>query len=100
SLHKFGPAALWQPPPRLLKPPPSIPPPPSQAVEALIEFWSGIWLNASHTFVTTLIGFAIAVVFGVILGVAVGASPLLYRALNPMLIGFNSIPKLAVVPVV
>ena len=40
-----------------------------------------------------------AVAFGVVLGVIVGASPLAYRALNPLLIGFNSIPKVAVVPV-
>ena len=66
---------------------------------ALIEFWPGIWLNASHTLLTTLLGFGIAVVFGVVLGVAVGASPILYNALNPLLIGFNSIPKVAVVPI-
>ena len=98
-LTTIGLFMLWEVACRLFKIPPFILPAPSQAVEALIEYWSGIWLNASHTFVTTLIGFAIAVVFGVILGVAVGASPLLYRALNPVLIGFNSIPKVAVVPV-
>jgi NitT/TauT family transport system permease protein len=98
-LTTIGLFMLWEVVCRLFKVPPFILPAPSQAVEALIEYWSGIWLNASHTFVTTLIGFAIAVVFGVILGVAVGASPLLYRALSPVLIGFNSIPKVAVVPI-
>src|SRR5690606_9935430 len=29
----------------------------------------------------------------------VGASPGIYRAINPLLIGFNSIPKVALVPV-
>ena len=38
-------------------------------------------------------------VFGVVLGVAVGASSVLYRALNPLLIGFDWIPKVAVVPI-
>jgi NitT/TauT family transport system permease protein len=66
---------------------------------ALVEFWPGIWVNATHTLLTTLSGFVIAVVFGVVLGVAVGASPVLYEALNPLLIGFNSIPKVAVVPI-
>src|SRR3954454_16774908 len=74
-------------------------PTPSQAVGALIQFWPGIWPNALYTLITTLIGFGIAVVFGVILWVAVGASAVLYRAINPLLIGFNSIPKLAVVPI-
>src|SRR6476620_2094958 len=98
-LTTIGLFVLWEVVCRLFKIPPFILPAPSQAVEALIESWSGIWLNASHTFITTLIGVAIAVVFGVALGVAVGASPLLYRALNPVLIGFNSIPKVAVVPI-
>jgi NitT/TauT family transport system permease protein len=74
-------------------------PTPSAAVGALIEYRDGIWLNASHTMLTTLVGFAIAVIFGIALGIVVGASPLLYRALNPLLIGFNSIPKVAMVPI-
>ena len=98
-LTTIGLFMLWEAVCRVFAIPPFILPAPSQAAEALIEYWPGIWLNASHTFMTTLIGFAIAVVFGVALGVAVGASPLLYRALNPVLIGFNSIPKVAVVPI-
>ena len=74
-------------------------PTPSDAFKALVDNWSGIWPNARHTMFTTLIGFGIAVVFGVVLCVAVGASALLYRALNPLLVGFNSIPKVAVVPI-
>lgn len=74
-------------------------PTPSESLAALWQYWDAIWLNAGHTLYTTLVGFAIAVVFGLALGVAVGASPLLYRALYPLLIGFNSVPKVAVVPV-
>jgi NitT/TauT family transport system permease protein len=46
-----------------------------------------------------LAGFVLATGFGLVLGAVVGASPVLYRALNPILIGFNSIPKVAVVPI-
>jgi NitT/TauT family transport system permease protein len=74
-------------------------PTPSQSIAALWQYWDAIWLNAGQTLYTTLVGFVIAVVFGLALGVAVGASPLLYRALYPLLIGFNSVPKVAVVPV-
>jgi NitT/TauT family transport system permease protein len=84
---------------RLFAVPVFILPAPSEAIAALIEFWPAIWPNASHTLFTTLLGFAIAVGFGVVLGVVVGASPLAYRALNPLLIGINSIPKVAVVPI-
>jgi NitT/TauT family transport system permease protein len=74
-------------------------PTPSASVNAMIEFWPAIWKNASHTLVTTLIGFAFAVVFGLFLGVVVGAWPAFYRAIYPILIGFNSVPKVALVPV-
>jgi len=74
-------------------------PAPSAAFGAMVQYWDGIWQNSLHTLITTLIGFAIAVVFGLALGVAVGASPLLYTALYPLLIGFNSVPKVAIVPI-
>lgn len=90
---------LWEAGCRILNVPTFILPAPSAAVSALIEYRDGIWVNASHTLVTTLVGFAIAVFFGAGLGVIVGGSPMLYRALNPLLIGFNSIPKVAVVPI-
>ena len=47
---------------------------------------------------TTLIGFGLAVAFGMALGVAIGASKLVYKALYPLLIGFNSVPEVALVP--
>ena len=90
---------VWELVCRLFAVPSFILPSPSESVAALIEYWPVIWLNASHTLITTLIGFGIAVVFGAALGVAVGASAILYRAVNPLLIGFNSIPKVAVVPI-
>jgi NitT/TauT family transport system permease protein len=90
---------LWEAVCRLFNVPSFILPAPSAALAALIQYWPGIWVNALQTFLTTLVGFVIAVVFGVALGIAVGASAVLYRALNPLLIGFNSIPKVAVVPI-
>jgi NitT/TauT family transport system permease protein len=90
---------IWELGCRLLNVPEFILPTPSASIRALIEFWDGIWLNASHTLLTTLIGFGLAVLFGAALGIVVGGSPLLYRALNPLLIGFNSIPKVAMVPI-
>jgi NitT/TauT family transport system permease protein len=74
-------------------------PTPTEAVAALIENWSGIWPNALHTLFTTLIGFGAAVAVGIILGIAVGTSALMYDAVNPLLIGFNAIPKVALVPI-
>ena len=38
-------------------------------------------------------------IFGIILGLIVGWSRTIYRGLYPVMIGFNSIPKVAVVPI-
>jgi NitT/TauT family transport system permease protein len=74
-------------------------PRPSVSVLALFQYWAAIWHNAAYTLMTTLLGFALAVGFGLFLGMAIGASALLYAALYPVLVGFNSVPKVAVVPV-
>jgi NitT/TauT family transport system permease protein len=55
--------------------------------------------NAWQTLWTTVIGFFIAVVIGLLAGVALGSSSLVYDSFYPALIGFNSIPKVAVVPI-
>jgi NitT/TauT family transport system permease protein len=62
--------------------------------------WRGpIFDNAMHTLYATVVGFAIAIVVGLLLGIAVGASAIVYRAVYPVLIAFNSIPKIVVAPI-
>jgi NitT/TauT family transport system permease protein len=79
--------------------PPFVLPAPTAVFAAFAEFSGPIMGHAMHTLGTTLAGFALSVVGGVALGVAVGSSAVAYRALFPVLIGFNSIPKVAIVPV-
>ena len=90
---------LWEGLCRLFSIPEFILPTPSRIVAAGIEFWDAIWFHASHTLLMTLIGFGLSVMFGLMLGVAVGSSRLVYQGIYPLLIGFNSIPKVAIVPV-
>jgi NitT/TauT family transport system permease protein len=64
--------------------------------------WQWRWAildNAWQTFITTAIGFVIAVLFGLVTGLAIGSSPLIYDGFYPALIGFNSIPKVAIIPI-
>jgi NitT/TauT family transport system permease protein len=64
--------------------------------------WQWHWLilvNAWQTFMTTAIGFLFAIAFGLIAGVAVGSSAVIYEGFYPALIGFNTIPKVALVPI-
>ena len=55
--------------------------------------------NAWQTFMTTAVGFLLAVIFGLIGGVVFGSSTLVYDGLYPALVGFHSIPKVAVIPI-
>ncbi|MGC1778760.1 MAG: ABC transporter permease [Xanthobacteraceae bacterium] len=74
-------------------------PSPSQIVTTLIERFPAIWPHAFQTLYTTLVGFALAIVFGVAIGIVAGSSRVAYDVANPLLVGFASIPKVAVVPI-
>lgn len=71
----------------------------SDVGRSLIADWRPIAAHSLQTLYTTLVGFVLAVAFGLVLGVAVGASTLVYKSVYPLLVGFNSIPKVAFVPV-
>ena len=74
-------------------------PAPSAIFEALWQWRVPILENSWQTLMTTLIGFAFAIVIGGIGGVALGSSRVIYDGFYPALIAFNSVPKVAVIPV-
>jgi NitT/TauT family transport system permease protein len=74
-------------------------PAPSVIAQSLVKWYAEIAYHAGWTLLTTLIGFGLAVAGGLVLGVAIGASRFVYGGLYPLLIAFNSIPKVAIVPV-
>ena len=90
---------IWDAICRVLKLPLTILPPPSAVFGALWQFRAPIIDNSYVTLWTTLAGFLIATVFGMLLGIAIGWHRAIYAGIYPVLIGFNSIPKVAVVPV-
>jgi NitT/TauT family transport system permease protein len=55
--------------------------------------------HAWRTFWVTMVGFAIAIVVGVLLGFLIGSSRLAYAALYPLMTAFNALPKAAFVPI-
>ena len=73
-------------------------PTPSGVALTMARTAGPIAFHARHTLVTTLIGFGAAVGLGLLLGFLIGASATAHDALYPLLVGFNSIPKAAVVP--
>jgi NitT/TauT family transport system permease protein len=74
-------------------------PKPSDIAVSLVRWRVGIWQNAIRTLYTTLVGFGFAVLAGLLLGLILGYSKLAYKAFYPILIGFNSVPKVALVPI-
>lgn len=74
-------------------------PTPVDVLQSLFKYIGPIMTNALQTLMTTLVGFAIAVGFGLLLGLIVGASRVIYDGVYPVMVGFNSIPKVAIVPV-
>jgi len=90
---------LWEIVCRAFKVPLTILPAPSEVFAALWQYRAPIADNSWVTLWTTLVGFFIATVFGLGLGIAIGWHRAIYAGIYPVLVGFNSIPKVAVVPV-
>jgi NitT/TauT family transport system permease protein len=74
-------------------------PAPSAIFESLWIWRGPILDNCLQTLMTTLAGFAIAIVVGGLGGVVLGSSAVLYDGFYPALIAFNSVPKVAVIPI-
>lgn len=74
-------------------------PRPTEIVVTLWVKFPILWPHILQTLYSTLIGFVLGVVIGVSLGVMVGTSRVAYAVTYPLLVGFSSIPKVAVVPI-
>jgi NitT/TauT family transport system permease protein len=90
---------IWEAGVRTFAVPEFVLPAPSAIFSASWQFRFAILENAWQTLFTTVLGFAIAIIFGLVAGVAIGSSTLLYAGFYPALIGFYSIPKVAIVPI-
>lgn len=88
----------WEVLVRLLHVRPIMLPPPSTV---FVELWAerGWYLDhAWYTLLTTLAGFALAVIFGVAIAVLLVSSRWFESAVYPLIIAMNSVPKVAIAP--
>jgi NitT/TauT family transport system permease protein len=74
-------------------------PRPSQIAVVLFQKFPLLWPHTVQTLYTTVAGFVLGVLAGIVLGVLVGSSRLAYDVAYPLLVGFSSVPKVAVVPI-
>lgn len=98
-LFTIGLFVIWEAACRIFQIPEFFLPPPTAVAKAIYNYWPAIYRNSLITLQSTLVGFALAVGFGLLLGLAVGWSRTIYAGIYPLLIGFNAIPKVAVVPI-
>jgi NitT/TauT family transport system permease protein len=90
---------VWEILCRIFAVPDTVLPRPSQVLTTLWTNFPAIWPHALQTLYTTLLGFALGIVAGILLGMLIGSSRLAYDVAYPLLVGFSSIPKVAVVPI-
>jgi NitT/TauT family transport system permease protein len=74
-------------------------PSPIAAIADVYKYRYALTVHGLATLLTTVIGFGIAVAFGLLLGIVMGSFRLAYCALYPVLIGLNSVPKAALLPI-
>ena len=98
-LYTLALLVIWEAAVHIFRIPVFFLPPPTAIVHAIYEYWPAIYRNSAITLWATMIGFGLAVGFGLLLGLVVGWSRSIYAGLYPLMIGFNAIPKVAVVPI-
>lgn len=89
---------LWEALVRLLHVRPITLPPPSAVLLELAHEWHWYLDHAGYTLVTTLGGFALSVVVGVLLAMLLVGSRRFEHAIYPLIVGLNSVPKVAIAP--
>ncbi len=89
---------VWELAVRVFSVPEFILPAPSAILVEIPQWGSVVLKNAWTTLFTTMVGFLIALVVGIFLGFAIGYSTFASLTLYPLLIGFNTVPKVALVP--
>jgi NitT/TauT family transport system permease protein len=98
-LYTIGLFVVWELVVRVFSLPQYLLPAPSNIAISIWQYWPAIWKNSLQTLYTTTVGFVLAVVGGLALGILVGWSRFIYAGLYPLMVGFNAIPKVAVVPI-
>lgn len=74
-------------------------PSPWQIAQQFAEYKGPLLAAAWSTFWVTMVGFGLAILVGVLLGFLIGSSRTAYAAVYPLMVGFNAVPKAAIVPI-
>ena len=89
---------VWETSTRWFKIPTWLLPAPSEIWESAVDWRWELLVNSFVTLGETLAGFALAIALGIPAAVAVTSSPLLQKTIYPLLLALQSVPKVAVAP--
>jgi len=98
SISLFGFLVVWEFFVRVLHIRPITLPPPSAVINELLSEWVFYLDHAVYTLFTTLMGFILAVLIGVLLATMLVGSKRFEHTVYPLIIGLNSVPKVAIAP--
>jgi len=93
---------LWEGAVRGFEIPGIVVPPPSAVAQSLYEGIANnsLIINTGVTFAETVLGFALGGAAGLILGGLIAQFPLLEKTLYPYIVAFQTIPKIAIAPII
>jgi len=77
-----------------------LPAPTDVAAQVIADLGAkNVWFDISYTLTEIVVGFIIAALSGVCLGAVIALSPLVDRVLSPYIVALQTIPKVAIAPV-
>jgi NitT/TauT family transport system permease protein len=97
-LTLLGLVLLWEVSVRYSSIPAWLLPAPSAIIYVFGEWWRELLRHSLVTLYETIAGFALAIAIGIPLAVAVVYSPILQRTIYPILLALQSVPKVAIAP--
>lgn len=90
---------VWEFGVRLFGVPAYLLPPPSAVLSVFLERGDLLFEHGLITAVEVLLGFTVGVTIGVLLALALHSSPVVSRAVSPLLVASQAVPKIAIAPV-
>ena len=90
----------WEAACRIFEIPVWLLPSPSAIAIRLMEFWSLLLYHAYVTFYESILGFFVAVILAIPISIAIAYSRMLQNTIYPILLVFQTVPKVAIAPVI
>jgi NitT/TauT family transport system permease protein len=99
-LLMFALLIIWEVSVRIFEIPAFLLPAPTQIAELMIDEWSLIYMHSLATIWAIFTGYLTAVIFALLVSALMIRFPLLERLIMPIFVGLQSVPKIAIAPLI